>query len=258
MTDHRGTKVIEPREALFDVHSQHSNKRRAPAMTKREGEPQYEEVVAEMRKRGPEKLGLMSGWGWYDDPKRLVFLLSRYKFVSKMLTGLERVLEVGCGDGFGSRVVAQVVGHLTAVDFDPELLESAALIASDRYPIEFRRHDMVKGPVQGRFNGVYSMDVFEHIEPQVEHRFLTNLVASLEPHGVCIIGTPSLESQAYASKYSKLGHVNCKTQSEFKVVMERHFHNVFIFSMNDEVVHTGFSKMSHYNLALCCGPANAD
>ena len=32
-----------------------------------------------------------------------------------------------------------------------------------------------------------------------------------------------------------------------------HFHNVFIFSMNDEVVHTGFAPMPHYYFALCCG-----
>lgn len=224
-------------------------------MTKREGEPQYEEVIAEMRRRGPEKLGLMSGWGWYDDPKRLAFTLSRYKFVSKMLAGLDHVLEVGCGDGFGSRIVAQSVGRLTAVDFDPELLESAVSIASDRYPIEFRRHDMLKGPVEGSFSGLYSMDVLEHIEPGAqETQFLANLVKPLRPHAVCIIGTPSLESQAYASKFSKMGHVNCKTQGDLKTTMERYFHNVFMFSMNDEVVHTGYARMAHYNLALCCSP----
>lgn len=222
-------------------------------MAQREGEPQYEEVIAEMRRRGPEKLGLMSGWGWYDDPKRLAFTLSRYKFVSKILAGQDRVLEVGCGDGFGSRVVAQAVGHLTAVDFDPELLESAESIASDRYPIEFRRHDVLKGPVEGSFSALYSMDVLEHIELKDEQQFLSNLVAPLLPHGVCIIGTPSLESQAYASKFSKMGHVNCKSQPDLKATMDRYFHNVFMFSMNDEVVHTGYAKMSHYNLALCCG-----
>lgn len=222
---------------------------------KREGEPQYEEVIAEMRRRGPEKLGLMSGWGWFDDPRRLAFTLSRYKFVSKMLAGLDHVLEVGCGDGFGSRIVAQSVVKLTAVDFDPELLESARSIASDRYPIEFRRHDMLKGPVEGSFSGLYSMDVLEHIEPgEPEARFLGNLMGSLRPHAVCIIGTPSLESQTYASKFSKMGHVNCKTQSDLKATMDQYFHAVFMFSMNDEVVHTGYSRMSHYNLALCCSP----
>ncbi|HEX2654877.1 MAG TPA: class I SAM-dependent methyltransferase [Xanthobacteraceae bacterium] len=223
-------------------------------MKKRDGEPQYEEVIAEMRRRGPEKLGLMSGWGWYDDPKRLAFTLSRYKFVSKMFGGLDHVLEVGCGDGFGSRVVAQSVGRLTAVDFDPELLESATSIVSDRYPIEFRRHNMLKGPVQGMFSGIYSMDVLEHIDLKDEDLFLKNLVSPLSSDGVCIIGTPSLESQTYASKFSKMGHVNCKTQDDLKSTMQRYFRNVFMFSMNDEVVHTGYSKMSHYNLALCCYP----
>lgn len=223
-------------------------------MKQRDGEPQYEEVIAEMRRRGPEKLGLMSGWGWYDDPKRLAFTLSRYKFVSKMLAGLDRVLEVGCGDGFGSRIVAQSVGHLAAVDFDSELLESARSISSDRYLIEFRHHDLLRGPVAGSFSGIYSMDVLEHIAPSDESQFMANIVAALQPHGVCIIGTPSLESQEYASKFSKLGHVNCKSQVDLKRFMERFFHNVFMFSMNDEVVHTGFSKMSHYNLALCCAP----
>ena len=29
--------------------------------------------------------------------------------------------------------------------------------------------------------------------------------------------------------------------------------DVFMFSMNDEVVHTGYSKLAHYIFALCCG-----
>jgi hypothetical protein len=36
--------------------------------------------------------------------------------------------------------------------------------------------------------------------------------------------------------------------------MEEHFDNVFMFAMNDEVVHTGFAPMAHYRLALACGP----
>ena len=53
---------------------------------KRTGEPQYRDAIELMKKR-PERMGLMSGWSWHDDPKRLVFYLSRYKFVAKMLEG---------------------------------------------------------------------------------------------------------------------------------------------------------------------------
>jgi hypothetical protein len=32
--------------------------------------------------------------------------------------------------------------------------------------------------------------------------------------------------------------------------MERHFHSVFMFSMNDETVHTGYHSMAHYLIAV--------
>src|SRR5271156_756348 len=177
---------------------------------KRKGEPQYEAVIREMKRRGPERLGLMTSWAWHDDPKRLGFTLARYKFVAKMLDGADRVLEVGCGDGFGARVIAQSVGSVTAVDFDSDFIESAKSVASDRWAIDFRVHDMLDGPVDGRFSGVCSLDALEHIDQKNEARFITNMIAPLADDGVCIIGMPSLQSQAYASQFSKLGHVNCQ------------------------------------------------
>jgi cyclopropane fatty-acyl-phospholipid synthase-like methyltransferase len=218
-----------------------------------QGELYYREFIARMQEHGPERLGLMSSWAWIDDPKRLTFTLARYKFVAKMLEGAEHVLEVGCADGFGTRVVSQAVGKVTAVDFDPAFIASAKSVAHERFPIEFKFHDMLHGPVEGTFAGVYSLDVLEHIEPAREESFLANMIAPLVAHGVCIVGMPSLESQNYASKFSKLGHVNCKEQPQLKNLMQKFFQNVFMFSMNDELIHTGYSKMSHYNLALCCG-----
>jgi 2-polyprenyl-3-methyl-5-hydroxy-6-metoxy-1,4-benzoquinol methylase len=217
------------------------------------GEPQYQEAIDLVRARGFERLGLVSSWAYLDDPKRLAFTFARYKFAAKMLAGCRHVLEVGCGDAFFSRVVRQDVERLTGIDTDPAFVEDANARASDRWPIEVRLHDMLAGPVSGLFDGAYSLDVLEHIDPAQEDTFLRNITTSLDPHGTLIIGMPSLQSQAYASAHSKIGHVNCKDQRDLKRVMLRHFHNVFAFSMNDEVVHTGYHAMSHYNLALCCG-----
>jgi hypothetical protein len=36
-------------------------------------------------------------------------------------------------------------------------------------------------------------------------------------------------------------------------LLAQSFHNVFVFSMNDEVVHTGFHQMAHYVIGLGCG-----
>jgi 2-polyprenyl-3-methyl-5-hydroxy-6-metoxy-1,4-benzoquinol methylase len=221
------------------------------------GEPQYDEVIKQMREHGPERMGLMTSWAWHSDPKRLTFMLARYKFVAKMLDGSDHVLEVGCGDGFGSRIVAQVVRAVTAVDFDSDFIQSAQTAHCEHWAITFKLHDVLDGPVKGDFDGVYSLDVLEHIPEADEKRFITNMIVPLSKHGVCLIGMPSLESQTYASVYSKLGHVNCKSQISLKTLMQGFFHNVFMFSMNDEVVHTGYPAMSHYNLALCCGKKNS-
>jgi cyclopropane fatty-acyl-phospholipid synthase-like methyltransferase len=217
------------------------------------GEKQYQEWIREFKARGTERMGLMTSWAFHDDPKRLAFTFARYKFVAKMLSGCAHVLEAGCGDGFATRIVVQEVAALTAVDFDPNFVEDANSRMSERWPFVCRQHDLLEGPVEGSFDGAYSLDVLEHIPQKRERVFLANMIAPVAEHGVVIIGMPSLQSQAYASAQSKEGHVNCKDQRELKKLMQRYFHNVFMFSMNDEMVHTGYHAMSHYNLALCCG-----
>ena len=218
-------------------------------------EPQYQATIETDQSDDRAKLGLMINYAWNDDPKRLAFTFSRYKFVSKMLEGQGAVLEVGCGDGFVSRVVSQSVGSLTAVDFDPVFIEDAkALATTERWPITFDVHDILAGPVAGAFDAAYSMDVLEHIQPSDEDAYLANIAASLTDTGVGIFGMPSLESQDYASALSKEGHVNCKSGPDLKAVVGRYFHNVFLFSMNDEVVHTGYHKMAHYVIAMGVGP----
>jgi len=220
---------------------------------KRTKEPQFDYHVALRDEEGLETFGLMSNQTWRDDPKRLAFLLSRYKFVAKMLEGKKSAIEIGCADAFGTRIVRQVVPRVVATDFDPLFIEDAKQHASSKWPIEFAVHDILEGPVKGGFEAAFSLDVIEHIPAANERQFMRNVAASLTPDGVAIIGTPSLESQAYASPASKIGHVNCKTAAALKALAGEHFVNVFLFSMNDEVVHTGFYPMAHYLLALCCG-----
>ena len=214
-------------------------------------ETQYQFLI-ELEKQGLEQLGLMSSQVWRDDPRRLLFVLARYKFVAKMFSGLKRVMEVGCADAFGTRVVRQEVAEVVATDFDPVFIARNQQRISEKWPITFRVHDMLAGPLAEGFDGAYAVDVLEHIPVADEDRFLGNIAASLNPQGVCLIGSPSLQSQVYASPPSKAGHVNCKDAPGMKATMSRHFHNVFIFSMNDEVVHTGFHPLAHYLWALCC------
>lgn len=215
-------------------------------------EKQYQVMVDYQESRGLETLGLMTSQAWFDDPKRLAFTLARYKFTAKMLSGSNNVLEVGCADAFATRIVAQEVEKLTVTDFDELFINDLRARPNPKWSFESAVHDMLEKPFPGQFDGMYALDVLEHILPNNEDIFLKNMAASLTEHGVMVIGMPSLESQGYASKLSKEGHVNCKSMPDLKKCMKNYFNNVFMFSMNDEVVHTGFHQMAHYLFAVCC------
>jgi hypothetical protein len=75
---------------------------------------------------------------------------------------------------------------------------------------------------------------------------------NLKPNGFCVIGTPNKASAQYASPESQQGHLNLFSAEELREIFFSSFENVFLFGMNDEVVHTGFEPMSHYLLLLAC------
>lgn len=216
-------------------------------------EKQYVAHVRTVEKKGIVPIGVMQSGSWHTDPRHLLFSLSRYKFAAKMLSGKERVLEVGCCAGFMASIVLQEVGHVHGVDIDPVFIAEAQQYEDASRNFTCQVHDMLQGPLEQKFQAAYCLDVLEHIPLELEHVFLRNVTASLSGAGELVLGMPSLESQQYASAISREGHVNCKSAPELKSLMQQYFRHVFLFSMNDEVVHTGFSPLAHYFFTVCAG-----
>jgi 2-polyprenyl-3-methyl-5-hydroxy-6-metoxy-1,4-benzoquinol methylase len=217
-------------------------------------EKQYEILDKTIESKGLANFGPMSSFTWNTDPKRLLFVLSRYKFAARMLEGSNNAIEIGCGDGFASRIIKQHVANLLITDADPVMIQSAASLQSPDFPVSALCHDFCKSPLKDRdaeFDAAYMLDVLEHIPQAQEAGFFANLRKSLAPGAKIVIGIPSIESQPYASPGSKAGHVNCKTKEQLYKSLANVFSTVFCFSMNDEVVHTGFNRMSNYLFAVC-------
>lgn len=187
------------------------------------------------------------------DAKHLLFTLSRYKFCAKMLEGKQHVLEVGCGDAIGAPIMLQSVGSLYAVDIEPLVIEQNKARSEFGSRLDFVCCDFTQEHPETVFDAAYCLDVIEHIEPEKESLFLENLSACIASDGVCIIGTPNIAASVHASPISQRGHVNLKSGKTLKESLTPYFQNVFLFSMNDEVVHTGYTPMAHFLLALCAG-----
>jgi len=203
---------------------------------------------------GYSQLGKSTNYVWNSDPKRLGITLSRYKFVSKMVDKNDSILEIGCGDSFQNRVVKQSCKSLTAIDINKDLIVDAKKMKSKKFPVTHVHHNILSGPVSKKknlFDGVFSLDVLEHTNKRDDKKFIKNSIFNLKKNGYLIVGMPSIESQKYASYKSKIGHINCKSGDSFKKLFQSFFHNVLLFSMNDEVIHTGFNKMAHYLIVLC-------
>ncbi len=189
-----------------------------------------------------------------DTPRHFLFAMSRYKFAARMLPQDKkvRVLELGCQEGVGALLLGEAGHQVLGVDFDKD----AILYAQNniiKNNISFRSADFM-GKRFGKFQAVVTLDVIEHINRKCEDKFLKTICVNLLPSGFVLIGTPNVTAKQYASKYSKAGHVNLYSAERSETFLRKYFDNVYIFGMNDEVIHTGFHPMCHYLMALACGP----
>jgi 2-polyprenyl-3-methyl-5-hydroxy-6-metoxy-1,4-benzoquinol methylase len=203
---------------------------------------------------GDHSVKLSKHWSFNlrNDPKRLAFVLARYKFAARLGTKGRSVLELGCSEGMGAVILAEAATRYAGVDLDDDAIATAKANWTDP-KFEFHLEDFLSKPQPyGAFDTVVSLDVIEHIEADVDERFFEAIVRNLGPQGMAIVGTPNITSVPYASPASQAGHVNMFSAERLAERMREHFVNVFSFGMNDEVLHTGYSPMCHYIFAVGC------
>lgn len=185
-------------------------------------------------------------------PRRLLHLLSYYKFAAKMIGSGKRVADIGCSEGFGTVLLAEHAQSCLGVDSDAAAIAVAnASVASPT--LKFVVADILKTKI-GPLDAVVSLDVIEHIYQEHEDAFVAAIASALTDDGILILGTPNITSDQYANEHTRRGHVNLFDAERLQALGLKHFRNVFSFSGNDEMVHTGFSPMAHYLLTLCVGP----
>lgn len=221
--------------------------------TRKSAEKAYKEGTEYQFDTGELCLGPWTSYSLINDPKHMCFVLSRYKFCAKMLEGKKIVMEIGSGDGFGLPIIAQSAQKVYAVDWDNRLLEGNAKRLKHLKNVEYLHVDLNKSSPNVKVDGVFLIDVIEHLEPEREEIFLDNIMRCLKKDGVMIIGTPNITASEHATPRSRVQHINLKSAKTLRELMDKYFSNVFIFGMNDEVLHTGYAPMCHYIWAVGAG-----
>ncbi|MEZ0367822.1 MAG: class I SAM-dependent methyltransferase [Candidatus Sericytochromatia bacterium] len=209
---------------------------------------------------GSERIALGYHWSYNlrQDPKRLGFVLSRYKFAAKMACTGAHVLELGCSEGIGTPILAEFARSYTGVDMDARAIgEASANWGSESCRFAHadfmgRAFDCPPAGSQHGFGAIVSMDVVEHIYPEYDALFWETVHTNLDPGGIAVIGTPNITSEPYASAASRQGHVNLYGAERLKAAMDSICHTSFLFGINDEMVHTGYHAMCHFLVAVGC------
>jgi ubiquinone/menaquinone biosynthesis C-methylase UbiE len=113
----------------------------------------------------------------------------RYHFAARLVAGRD-VLDVACGEGYGSALLARNARRVTGAD----IAQAAIDHASARYPsignLEFRQADCTALPFpDASFDTVVSFETIEHITAQ--ERFLDEARRVLRPDGIIVISCPN-------------------------------------------------------------------
>ena len=240
------------------MHASYDHKKSVDAGRYHRDPVLYESLVRELYEQYPDGITLPPEYAAHveHDLLRLTIFLARYKFVARLVRKTDHILEIGSGSGLGSLFLGQHAGQVTGIDIRTTAVEEAR--ALNRNPkVDFLVADFFELDTNTRYDVILALDVIEHMPAEQGDLLLARISSSLKHSGVAIIGTPSLYSWEYQSPLSKASHVKCYDRDELLAAMDRHFGRCTAFSMNDELVHTGFHKMAWYYFALGFTPQGA-
>jgi ubiquinone/menaquinone biosynthesis C-methylase UbiE len=118
-------------------------------------------------------------------------------WLARQFTETDNVLELGCGTGIFSALIAKRVGHLTATDFSPAMLERARPRLASCDNVEVRREDAYHTSfADGSFSAVLAANLLHHAAAphavvQECHRVLTPggrvIVVDCAGHGASLL-----------------------------------------------------------------------
>jgi 2-polyprenyl-3-methyl-5-hydroxy-6-metoxy-1,4-benzoquinol methylase len=148
--------------------------------------------------------------------------LAVYEWIGARVAGW-RVVDMACGEGYGSDVLAATAASVVGVDANPEAHEHARL-RYVRPNLRYER-DLVEGFVEP-CDAVVFLQTIEHV--QDPGAILEHFKSMLSPGGAVYVSTPNLLTLAPpgAEKSDNPWHVREYRTDEFRALCEAHFGRV--------------------------------
>lgn len=155
--------------------------------------------------------------------------LAVYEWIGARVAG-RRVLDMACGEGYGSEVLSRSAATVVGVDANPDAHEHARL-RYVRQNVRFERGLVETFGEPGSFDAIVFLQTIEHVQdPGAVLRHFRSLLA---PEGVAYISTPNLLTlaPAGAKKSDNPWHIKEYRAPEFRSLCESEFDNVELLGL---------------------------
>lgn len=151
-----------------------------------------------------------------------------YEWIAARTVG-KRVVDMACGEGYGSEVLSRGAASVVGVDANPEAHEHARL-RYVRQNLRFER-DLVE-TFSEPCDAVVFLQTIEHVQNPGE--ILEHFKAMLAPGGVAYVSTPNLLTlaPAGAEKSENPWHVKEYRAHEFRDLCRAHFDDVELWGLH--------------------------
>ncbi|HET6448362.1 MAG TPA: methyltransferase domain-containing protein [Conexibacter sp.] len=150
-----------------------------------------------------------------------------YEWIAARTIGT-RVVDMACGEGYGSEVLSRGAASVVGVDANPEAHEHARMRYA-RQNLRFER-DLVE-TFSEACDAVVFLQTIEHVQNPGE--ILEHFKSMLAPGGVAYVSTPNLLTLAPpgAEKSENPWHVKEYRAHEFRALCEDHFEQVELWGL---------------------------
>lgn len=152
--------------------------------------------------------------------------LHRY-YVARQLAGGKHVLDVACGEGYGSFIVAAGAASVVGVDIAAEAVQHA----SERYKTENLRYVEASAASlpfdDASFDLVISFETIEHHDQHEE--MLDEILRVLKPDGALLISSPNRQHYSLDEGYQNPYHVKELFKHEFVALIGKRFKRLETF-----------------------------
>lgn len=153
--------------------------------------------------------------------------LAVYEWIGARVAG-KRVVDMACGEGYGSEVLSRSAGSVVGVDANPEAHEHARL-RYVRQNLRFER-DLVETFAEP-CDAVVFLQTIEHVQNPAE--ILDHFKSMLAPGGMAYVSTPNVLTLAPpgAEKSENPWHVREYRAEEFRALCVERFPQVELYGL---------------------------